>query len=129
MVVTLSFTGFACHLASIVSVVDEPRFAKLGKPLIFLVWLALASALCWSETVWRDEVRALSLALQGDNFADMLRQLHGEGHPALWYILLRAAYVVVGSPVVLKVVALTIAAAAAYLLVFRLKLPLPIMSV
>ena len=127
MVVTLSFTGFACHLASIVSVVDEPRFAKLGKPLIFLVWLALASALCWSETVWRDEVRALSLALQGDNFADMLRQLHGEGHPALWYILLRAAYVVVGSPVVLKVVALTIAAAAAYLLVFRLKLPLPIM--
>ncbi|WP_179613637.1 hypothetical protein [Rhizobium leguminosarum] len=114
-------------MASIVSVVDEPRFAKFGKPLIFLVWLALASALCWSETVWRDEVRALSLALQGDNFADMLRQLHGEGHPALWYILLRAAYVVVGSPVVLKVVALVVAGAAAYLLVFRLKLPLPIM--
>ncbi|QKK23124.1 hypothetical protein [Rhizobium hidalgonense] len=114
-------------MALIVSVVDEPRFAKLGKPLIFLVWLALASALCWSETVWRDEVRALSLALQGDNFADMLRQLHGEGHPALWYILLRTAYVVVGSPVALKAVALVIAAAAAYLLVFRLKLPLPIM--
>lgn len=69
----------------------------------------------------------MSLALQGDNFADMLRQMHGEGHPALWYILLRAAYVVVGSPVVLKVVALMIAAAAAYLLVFRLKLPLSIM--
>ncbi|MBX4919241.1 hypothetical protein HJA76_05820 [Rhizobium bangladeshense] len=114
-------------MASIVSVVDESRFGQLGKALIFLVWLALASALCWSETVWRDEVRALSLALQGDHFADMLRQMHGEGHPAIWYILLRAAYVVVGSPVVLKVVALTIAAAAAYLLVFRLKLPLSIM--
>ncbi|ABC91591.1 hypothetical protein RHE_CH02823 [Rhizobium etli CFN 42] len=114
-------------MASIVSIVDEPRFAKLGKALIFFVWLALASALCWSETVWRDEVRALSLALQGDNFADMLRQMHGEGHPAIWYILLRAAHVLVGSPVVLKVVALTIAAAAAYLLVFRLKLPLSIM--
>ncbi|MBN9981974.1 hypothetical protein HFO68_15620 [Rhizobium laguerreae] len=114
-------------MAVIVSVIDEPRSAKLGKALIFTVWLTLASALCWSETVWRDEVRALSLALQGDNFIDMLRQMHGEGHPALWYILLRAAYVVVGSPVVLKVVALTVAAAAAYLLVFRLKLPLSIM--
>ncbi|NKL24258.1 hypothetical protein [Rhizobium leguminosarum] len=114
-------------MAVIVSVIDEPRSAKLGKALIFMVWLALASALCWSETVWRDEVRALSLALQGDNFIDMLRQMHGEGHPALWYILLRAAYIVVGSPVVLKVVGLTIAAAAAYLLVFGLKLPLSIM--
>ncbi|TAV49619.1 hypothetical protein ELI30_15530 [Rhizobium leguminosarum] len=114
-------------MAVIVSTIDEPRFAKLGKALIFMMWLALASALCRSETVWRDEVRALSLALQGDNFIDMLRQMHGEGHPALWYILLRAAYVVVGSPVVLKIVALTIAVAAAYLLVFRLKLPLSIM--
>ncbi|MGO7319511.1 hypothetical protein ACCS95_06065 [Rhizobium ruizarguesonis] len=114
-------------MALIVSVIDEPRSAKLGKALIFMVWLALASALCWSETVWRDEVRALSLALQGDNFIDMLRQMHGEGHPAVWYILLRAAYAVVGSPVVLKIVALTIAATGAYLLVFRLKLPLSIM--
>ncbi|MGO7211007.1 hypothetical protein ACCS75_07875 [Rhizobium ruizarguesonis] len=114
-------------MALIVSVIDEPRSAKLGKALIFMVWLALASALCWSETVWRDEVRALSLALQGDNFIDMLRRMHGEGHPAVWYILLRAAYAVVGSPVVLKIVALTIAAIAAYLLVFRLKLPLSIM--
>ncbi|MBY3274476.1 hypothetical protein [Rhizobium laguerreae] len=114
-------------MAVIVSAIDEPRSAKLGKALMFTVWLTLASALCWSETVWRDEVRALSLALQGDNFIDMLRQMHGEGHPALWYILLRAAYVVVGSPVVLKVVALTIAAAAVYLLIFRLKLPLSIM--
>ncbi|ARO30909.1 hypothetical protein NXC14_CH02993 [Rhizobium sp. NXC14] len=114
-------------MALIVSVIDEPRSARLANAMLLLAWLALASALCWSETVWRDEVRALSLALQGDNFAAMLRQLQGEGHPALWYILLRAAYVIVGSPVVLKIVALTIAAAAAYLLVFRLKLPLPIM--
>ncbi|NKF31130.1 hypothetical protein HER21_32265, partial [Pseudomonas sp. BGM005] len=50
-----------------------------------------------------------------------------EGHPALWYMLLRAAHLVVGSPVVLKIVALTIAAASAYLLVFRLELPRSIM--
>ncbi|MGO7550689.1 hypothetical protein AB9E34_33850, partial [Rhizobium leguminosarum] len=71
-------------MAVIVSAIDEPRSAKLCKALIFIVWLALASALCCFETVWRDEVRALSLSLQGDNFIDMLRQMHGEGHPALW---------------------------------------------
>ncbi|PDT05589.1 hypothetical protein CO666_02995 [Rhizobium chutanense] len=114
-------------MALMVSIIGETRSAKFGKALIFMAWLAVASALCWSETVWRDEVRALSLALQGDNFIDMLRQMHGEGHPALWYILLRAAYIVVGSPIVLKILALTIAAAAAYLLVFRLNLPLSIM--
>ena len=68
----------------------------------------------------------MSFALQGDNFIDMLRHVRGDGHPALWYILLRAAYIVVGSPVILKIVALTIAAASAYLLVFKLKLPLSI---
>ncbi|MCL6698209.1 hypothetical protein LZ496_05360 [Sphingomonas sp. NSE70-1] len=41
---------------------------------------------------WRDEVRALTLALSGDNTIEMLRNLHGEGHPALWYLLLRAAH-------------------------------------
>ncbi|MGO4481043.1 hypothetical protein EFD55_05540 [Rhizobium pisi] len=114
-------------MALIVSAIDEPRSARFGKVLTFMVWLALASALCWSETVWRDEVRALSFAIQGDNFIDMLRLMQGDGHPALWHILLRAAYAVVGSPVVLKIVALTIAATSAYLLVFRLKLPISIM--
>lgn len=126
MVTAFSMTGLL-PLAVIVSKIDEPRSTTLCKTLIFVVWFALTSALCWSETVWRDEVRALSLALQGENFVDMLRQMQGEGHPALWYILLRAVSLVIGSPVVLKIVALTIAAASAYLLVFRLELPRSIM--
>jgi len=41
---------------------------------------------------WRDEVRAFSLALSGSNYAEMLRAVHGEGHPALWYLILRGAH-------------------------------------
>lgn len=114
-------------LAAIVSDIDGSRSATVGKTLIFVVWLALASALCWSEVVWRDEVRALSFALQGDNLFDMLRHVRGDGHPALWHILLRTGYSVVGSPVVLKIVALAVAAVSAYLVVFRLELPRPVM--
>src|SRR5262249_3097672 len=40
-------------------------------------------------------------------------------HPALWYLLLRGAYFIVGSPTILPLVSITIAAAAALLLVLR----------
>ena len=46
----------------------------------------------WGHVVWRDEVRAFSLALSGSNVVEMLRNVHGEGHPALWYLILRGAH-------------------------------------
>jgi len=60
--------------------------------LLFLVWLALALWFCSTHIFWRDEVRAFSLALSGANYAEMLRNVHGEGHPALWYLILRGAH-------------------------------------
>ncbi|WP_184326849.1 hypothetical protein [Rhizobium sp. BK529] len=114
-------------MAAIVSDIDGSRSATVGKAVIFVVWFALASTLCWSEVVWRDEVRALSFALQGENLLGMLRQVRGDGHPALWHILLRAGYSIGGSPIILKILALTIATISSYLLVFRLELPLPMM--
>jgi hypothetical protein len=42
--------------------------------------------------LWRDEVRAFSLALSGSNVVEMLSNVHGEGHPALWYLILRGAH-------------------------------------
>jgi hypothetical protein len=89
---------------------------KLG---LFVLWLCLVLFMAWHHAFWRDEVRALSLALQGENVAEMFKSLHGEGHPALWYLLLRAAYFVVRSPIVLPVVSIGVASAAALLLVLR----------
>jgi hypothetical protein len=89
---------------------------KLG---LFFLWLCLVLFMAWHHAFWRDEVRAFSLALKGENIVEMLRNLHGEGHPALWYLLLRAAHFVVRSPVVLPLVSIGVAAAAALLLVLR----------
>src|SRR6476646_1440224 len=89
---------------------------KLG---LFALWLGLGLVMAYHPAFWRDEVRALSIALQGENVVAMLKSLRGEGHPALWYLLLRAAYFVVGSPVVLPFISISIAAAAALLLVLR----------
>ncbi|MGB7973643.1 MAG: hypothetical protein WCF81_04710 [Roseiarcus sp.] len=91
--------------------------------LLFGVWLAAAGALAWRHVMWRDEVRALSIAIQGDGWIGMLRGLHGEGHPALWYLLLRAAHGIVRRPAALPLLALAIAAAAAWLIVWRSPFP------
>ena len=78
------------------------------------------------HVMWRDEVRALSLALRGTDLVSMFQGLHGEGHPALWYLMLRSAHLVVGRPEVLPAVALLVAIAAALLLVLKAPFPWPV---
>jgi hypothetical protein len=91
--------------------------------LLFGLWLAAVGALAWRHVIWRDEARALSFATQGEDWIAMLRGLHGDSHPALWYLLLRAAYGIAGRAEVLPLLALAVAAAAAWLLVWRSPFP------
>lgn len=66
--------------------------ARRNRKLIFLAWLLLVAWLLWVHVLWRDEVRAYSLALSGSDVAAMLHNIHGEGHPALWYLMLRGIH-------------------------------------
>ena len=100
------------------------RPALIARLLVFAIWLGLVLFMTAQHAFWRDEVRALSIALHGPGLVDMLGALHGEGHPAVWYLLLRGAYDVVGSPVVLPLVSMTIASTGALLLLFASPLPL-----
>jgi hypothetical protein len=95
---------------------NQDRAVKLG---LFALWLILVLYMVWHHNFWRDEVRALSIAISGDNVVEMLKTLHGDGHPAFWYLLLRAPYEIVGNKIVLPIVATGIAVAAALLLVLR----------
>ena len=94
---------------------------------LFAVWLCLEVILVRHHAFWRDEVRALSLATQGD-LVSMIESLRGEGHPALWYLLLRGGYFLAGSPAVLWIISLGIAAAAALLLVLRAPFGWPLLA-
>jgi hypothetical protein len=80
--------------------------------VLFASWLGFVLFIAWNHAVWRDEVRALSLALQGENVFAMLKGIRGEGHPAVWYLLLRRAHALVARPEVLQIVALIVASAA-----------------
>src|ERR1700682_2713099 len=48
---------------------------------IFLLWFVMVCFLALHHVMWRDEVRALSITLDGNNIIEMLKKLHGEGHP------------------------------------------------
>lgn len=104
-------------LASPLVGAEPPR--RLPRVLLFLAWLALVLWLASRHVFWRDEVRAFSLALSGGDIVQMLRNLHGEGHPALWYLILRVAHDLVPSPAVLQVAGITIGVAAMAILVWR----------
>jgi len=79
---------------------------------IFLLWLALVIFLSYFHVVWRDEVRALSFALQGESLVAMFEGLRGDAHPALWNLFLRAVHGLIPFPVSLKISGLVIAAIA-----------------
>lgn len=86
--------------------------------LLFGAYLAAISAVASRHEMWRDEVRAWSIAVYGTSPLDMIGPLSREGHPFVWYALLRGAHALVGSPVVLPLLALLVAAASAALFVW-----------
>lgn len=86
---------------------------------LFGIWAAIVLCASWHHAVWRDEVRAFSFALNGQNILAMFSGLRGEGHPAIWYLLLRGAHSLWPHPQVLKVVAVGVAAAAALVFLFH----------
>jgi hypothetical protein len=66
--------------------------------------------------MWRDEVRALSVATNAPSWSQMLASLHQEGHPALWYVILRCAFAVTHSNLVLPIIALAVGTGLAYVI-------------
>jgi hypothetical protein len=102
-------------------IADGKRSAaeRRSRLLLYAAWLVLAVWFASRHIFWRDEVRAFTLALSGDNVVDMLRGVQGEGHPALWYLLLRGAHALVPVREVLPAVAVVAAAAAMAILAFR----------
>lgn len=86
---------------------------------LYVLWAALMLFLVSRHAFWRDEVRALTIALSGDNVIEMLCGLQGEGHPAIWYLLLRGAHAVAPVNQVLPAVSAVVALAAMAILLWR----------
>jgi hypothetical protein len=80
--------------------------------LCVLGWLLVVLLTCSRHEFYRDEVRALSLAMDARSLSDLPRLLQDEGHPILWYVLLWSGYHITSSTLVLPVLSVLIAGAA-----------------
>ena len=97
------------------------------------LWVAVAITALYASIVivtsvhhepWRDEVVPLSIAREADSTVDLARTLSFEGHPALWYVCLRYAHLVIGHSYALKILSVTCAIAAIFVFLWRAALPL-----
>jgi len=91
--------------------------------LAISVWVVLAILVIVQHELWRDEVRALTIALEPSTILQLPQSLEDEGHPLLWYILLRLVYQLFNSPVMLKIVSFVIGLGGAALFLYRAPLP------
>lgn len=74
--------------------------------------------------MWRDEMRALSIAIQAPSYFDIPSCLKNEGHPVLWYVLLKLSYDIFHTTSVLPVLSILFATGIVFILFFRSPLPL-----
>lgn len=82
----------------------------------FLVLLAVST---WHHAPWGDELHAWGLAVASANPIVLFHNLHYDGHPGLWHIMLWSAASVSHSPFAMQAVHAVLAAAAITIVAIR----------
>ncbi len=101
----------------------SPRARRTLTAATFATFVGLVVLAAAAHDVWRDEARALTLALEAPSWWTIPATLANEGHPALWHVLLRVAHDLTASPLVLPVLAAATGVGAAALVFFAAPLP------
>ena len=101
--------------------ITEHCYRRRGVIFLTLLYSALIIFLSYFHVVWRDEVRALSIVIDSKSILQLFKNLHNEGHPFLWYIILWAGFQLTHSMAILKIASVLIAIGAVYF--FLLKAP------
>jgi hypothetical protein len=99
------------------------KFLKRPHCVILLItYFAYCAFICFMEikhhVFWRDEVRAFSIAKQAESLPNLLSLLRNEGHPPLWYLILKSLYLIFHQNWVLPLASILIAMVSAFLWLF-----------
>jgi len=83
-----------------------------------IAWFAIVLATLWHHEFQNDEVRALSIATGSPSLWQIPVFLKNEGHPVVWYVLLRIGYQALGSTAALPAVSFLFAGTAIVIFLF-----------
>ena len=86
---------------------------------ITLVYALVVGSLASQHVLWRDEARPLNIVAASGSIPELFRNVHNEGHPALWYLVLYAGFQLTHSTLVLKASSLVIAITAIFVFLSR----------
>ena len=84
---------------------------------IILLYSIVVIITSWHHEIWRDEMRALSQAVDNQSVMEILKNKQAEGHPALWYVMLYYGYQLLHKPQILKILSVAVAILAMYIFV------------
>ena len=81
--------GARVRAGRLVSTLDRRLAGPIGWPAACAAVFALQAALILTHTPWLDEIQAVQLAIEAPDVPTLLAWLRYEGHPPLWYFILR----------------------------------------
>jgi hypothetical protein len=93
------------------------------RPVALGLFSLLLGVLLSEHSLWRDEAQAWQIASYAESTSALFRSLGYEGHPALWYLLLRVVHSLFQSPLSMRVVHWVIASLNAFLILWYCPLP------
>lgn len=82
---------------------------------LFISWISIVLFLISNHKFWFDEVVNLVYGIG----ADPVYGIHGNGHPSVWFLLLKLSYGLIGSYIVLPMMALFVAILAMWIFIFK----------
>ena len=101
----------------------DGALGRLGWPLAVGAVFFLQILLILHHQPFVDEWQALQIAVQSPDFSSLIANLRYEGHPLLWYLVLRAVSDIVGPHNALMVTSLGLALTTQGLILFRSPFP------
>ncbi len=92
--------------------------------IVMAIWLALVIYTTSQHEVFRDEVRAWSLAKTASTPLDLYEVSKYDGHPVLWFFLLYVGTIFTNSPIILPIISIMVAMAAVVIFLHYSPFPL-----
>ena len=100
---------------------DSPDFASrlLFPALLTLLFVVINGIGASHHECWRDEMQAWLIARDTPDLSAMLEQEHYEGHPPVWYLLLRTVTLVTHQPEAMQLLTMVLAAVTVFLFCYH----------
>lgn len=88
----------------------------------FFIYICITLTGLLFHEIWRDEWQAILLA-RGLSFAGLVGQLKYEGHPLLWYLIIKGLYSIYPSHLSVQIFHWLVSVLISWLILFRFRLP------